>query len=383
MRTKLPVSTCASAESLCVFVLLASPLLGQTRHDSGLLDECRREFVRGEQYYDHGELSQAEQTFESALAISNRLSGIDSLRGEVLNSLGILLVERGRFSEANECLSRALETLRGCDSAGCSLSRAKVVHNQGILHMQQNRPFEAERLLKQALGLYSRAHAGERENANVLVSLACLELDRGRPATAESYFRRALVGIGRGEGFNRTRALLYDGLSGALMQLNRPAEATEAAQMSLAAVSSDPAVSPRELVSHWCALARASCMMGDYARAERTLIHAQEVLRTLPEVESREHAAVLVGFAELRFYESRYPEAVEFQSRALETLRCFLSPDHPQMLRSVGNYAVMLRKVKRTQEAKQVEQELRAAQRRAPSDPGAKYEVNVSELQRR
>src|SRR5262245_52012536 len=118
-----------------------------------------------------------------------------------------------------------------------------------------------------------------------------------------------------------------------------------------------PDIPPADFASHAYALARAATRGGDYALAEQTLTYAQQTVARSPESEPGELALVLVGLANLRYFEKRYAEAAELQSSALNILRRHLSPDHPQMIKVLLNYAKMLRKVKRVQEARQVERE--------------------------
>jgi hypothetical protein len=102
----------------------------------------------------------------------------------------------------------------------------------------------------------------------------------------------------------------------------------------------------------------------------------------LPQAESPELGFILVEFGALRFAQKRFAEAAEFQSRGLEILSRHLSADHPNILRSKANYARVLRKLKRNQDAKRVEEEVRTASRRTVEDPDAKYRISVSDLRR-
>jgi hypothetical protein len=122
--------------------------------------------------------------------------------------------------------------------------------------------------------------------------------------------------------------------------------------------------------------------MRDYALAERSLIRAQEILSNVPDVEPAELGVLLTAFGDLRFHQKRFGEAAQFQSRAIDVLRNHVSADHPQMLRLKACYAIVLRKLKRKQEAKRVERELHQAAGLTTVDPGSKHRIGVSDLQR-
>jgi hypothetical protein len=106
------------------------------------------------------------------------------------------------------------------------------------------------------------------------------------------------------------------------------------------------------------------------------------MLSQVPQAEPRELGFILLEFGKLRFSQKRLTEAAEFQRRGIEILSHHLSADHPNILRSKANYVKLLRKLKRNQEAKRVETELRSASRQAIEDPNAKYRISVSDLLR-
>ena len=122
--------------------------------------------------------------------------------------------------------------------------------------------------------------------------------------------------------------------------------------------------------------------MGDYALAERSVMRAQEMILQVPQAEPRELGYVLQELGRLRFFQKRFAEAAETQSRSLEILSRHLSADHPIILRTKANYAKVLRKLKRKRDAKRVEQEIRTALQQTVQDPDAKYRISASDLKR-
>ena len=208
-------------------------------------------------------------------------------------------------------------------------------------------------------------------------------MNRGRPGAAESYFRRALALVGDVEDFGKTRGRLYTSLAFALLELNRARDATEAARKAFTAASSAPVIDPSDIARAVGAFAGASLEIGDYALAERSLIHAEKMISQIPAAQPRELGFMLLEFGKLRYFQKCFAEAAEFQSRGIEILSRHLSADHPNILRSKANYAKLPRKLKRNQEAKRVEQEIRTASMRTTLDPDAKYRIDASDLQYR
>ena len=91
---------------------------------------------------------------------------------------------------------------------------------------------------------------------------------------------------------------------------------------------------------------------------------------------------VLVVFGGLRGLQKRFTEAAELHDKAIRILDRHLSPEHPQMLTIRTNYAIVLRKLNRKQEASQLEHDVRVAASKAAADAGARHKINVFDLQR-
>lgn len=372
-----------SATKYLYLLLLTTPVNSQTLVDNGPALVWRRDFACGEQEYQQGHLSSAEECFRSALAAARHSPDAGSMRGGALAGLGGILLEQGRLTEAERVLTEAIEVLRRCTPEGCGLYLAGALQRMGSCYMQQNRMFEAEALLDQALVLFSRGHGTKRQIADVLVSRGWLELNRRRPAAAQTDFRRALANLDTTPIGSRVHAVVYNSLSAALIELNRPREAMEAAKQAFEIAHSIPGITPPDMADHACALANAAFQTRDYALAEQTLTDARLMLERNAESETRELGVVLAGLAKLRYVEKRYMDAAQLQSSAVSILQRHLSPDHPQMAGAVRTTARMLRKVNRAAEARRLERELRQAQSASAEDPGERHRIGISDLQRR
>jgi tetratricopeptide (TPR) repeat protein len=369
----------------CMVLLFVMPLSAQVAPSSGGVIEWDRAFGEGRQHYGRGELAQAEIRFNSALAVARRYSLNDSYIGASLSSIGMVLLEQGRLSEAERVTSAAVAAYRKCPLERCWTGLGSALRNLALLYAQQNRAFDAERLLTEALSSYDRFGAKDNEIglADLLESLGWIEVDRGRVSSAERHFRRGLRLVEAVPDAGQIRLRLSVGLSGALLGLNRKREAMEAARAAFTEASSRHERNVPDMVAAACALASAGARLGDYDLAETTLKSAQEMLWQIPEPEPRELSVVLTEFGQLRFLQKRFGEAAQFDSDALAIVSRHLSPDHPQVLILKTNYAAALRRVKRTREAKKLERELRATLQTIAPDPGAKHKINVADLKRK
>jgi tetratricopeptide (TPR) repeat protein len=349
--------------------------------DTPVVLEWQRQFRRGVDLFEQGQLQPAEKCFTSSLELAPRSSAGNAARGFILSSLSAVLLEQGRIAEAERAAAGGLQACRQCDASQCDAGLANSMRNLALVYRQQNRRAEAEELLTQALRLYTRA--GETTlAADALNTLGRLELDRNRPGAAERRFRSGLAEIENTAGAKRTRADLYDSLSATLLATNRRGEAVDAAQRALAAADSDAGVGALQLVRHLCTLASATSASGDYASAEGSLARARELVLRIRGDDAQEFGLVLTAFATLRFLEKRFAEAAEFESKAIEVLGRHLSPDHPQMLKLKAFYATVLRKLKRKREARQVERDLRGKEQQAERDPSSDHAISVSDLRR-
>jgi tetratricopeptide (TPR) repeat protein len=260
-------------EPLHLLILLqlgASPVPPKPALEGSAILEWNSRFQCGQQHYQRAELSEAEECYRSALAITEQFASGDFRRGATLSDLATVLLERGRISDAEQAGSKALEAYRECGAERCGLGLARALFNLANLYLQQNRRSDAERLLREALVQQTRAGGDEGGIATILESLGWLELNRGQPGAAESYFRRAVGVIANVEGLDQTRGSLYTSLAFALLELNRASDAAEAARQAFTAASAASVISPLEVGRAVGAFAAASLEMGDYALAERS-----------------------------------------------------------------------------------------------------------------
>lgn len=363
----------AQMPSLSVASSLESPNLSATEEWDG-------QFRLGEKYYDQEHFLEAEQAFRSALAAADQIPGDASRRGKALTSLGKVLINRGRLDAASEALLTAVATLRQCGGDACSLSLATALHSLAVVSTNQGRLAEAEALIREALEWYARIHASTSETSKALETFGWIEVNRGRFAAAEYYFRRGISLLKNVQGAESRRGHMYGSLSNALLGLHHNPEAVEAAELGLDAVSFGTGSRSEDVVTLACTLAEAALAMDNFVLAERSLARAEEALSRLRATKTRELGMYEGDMAYLRYRQKRYEEADQFLSRAIGTLGQYLSQSHPQMLTMKTNHAILLRKLKRREQAQLVEAEVRSLGGVVSANSTSKQTVSVSDL---
>src|SRR5690349_18394511 len=150
----------------CIGVMLVFALAAcaQTETEGDRLLSC------GARYYAERKLSLAESCFASAAVFAEE-SEDPSQRGAALSSMAIVLLEQGQLSEAHRAAAKAIQSFKRCGVTRCGLGLAGGLRNLALVLTQENRIFEAERVLYEALSLYGRAESGVNDAAEVHNSL--------------------------------------------------------------------------------------------------------------------------------------------------------------------------------------------------------------------
>jgi tetratricopeptide (TPR) repeat protein len=118
----------------------------------------------GSLYLTNGRNGDAEESFEEALAIYERLSKLSVgmvlvERATVLNNLGALLISIGEFSEAEIKLKESLSIRRELEERGVAYHKVRVgstLNNLGILHLKREEYSEALDLFQEATDLIEK-----------------------------------------------------------------------------------------------------------------------------------------------------------------------------------------------------------------------------------
>jgi tetratricopeptide (TPR) repeat protein len=146
-----------------------------------------------------GELALADRLYGRALKIAEqRMGARDLATAEVLNELGVLRKQQGRYEEASHGYRRALRIV-GRKLGLRSDEAATLYHNLGGSDHARGRLGAAEAWTRKALAL-KRPHSRAPERALEKSALAAIVYDRGRRGAARRLYREALAVLEREAG---------------------------------------------------------------------------------------------------------------------------------------------------------------------------------------
>ncbi len=140
-----------------------------------------------------GDHKGAENSFNTALKICDKLKRNDFIKKESLNGLAISLARRGRFNEATKIYQDALVF---CEENNMISDKLPILNNIGILYFQIGKTNEAEDYFEQTLELIDSLQTEERSfwrdtEAHVLENQGRLQGQKGNFETALSFFEKA------------------------------------------------------------------------------------------------------------------------------------------------------------------------------------------------
>jgi CHAT domain-containing protein/tetratricopeptide (TPR) repeat protein len=145
----------------------------------------------GADWYGVGQLGVAEQLFQQALAIYEKLAPNSLEVAGMLNNLGVVASDRGDLARAEQYYQQALAIEEKL--APNSLDVASTLNNLGSVAYSRGDLVHAEQLFQQALAIYEKLAPNSLEVARTLNNLGIVASDRGDLARAEQYYQQALA----------------------------------------------------------------------------------------------------------------------------------------------------------------------------------------------
>jgi Tfp pilus assembly protein PilF len=299
----------AEAETAFLNALAASgdvkPTATTIQHSLGIL------------YTEMGRYQDAELALRQALADNSNV--MDS--PATAKQLGEVLAARGRYSEADQLLRKALNVFESI-TEGTEAETAATWNSLGMLHYKTGELSKADKEYKKALALLP---ATDPAIAGVLANLGEIARFEHRYPDAEAYLRRALALQEQSVGMSHPRVAIT------LNHLGR----TYADEQAYAAA--EPL----------------------YARA--LSIATAPGVPELPIV-----ALIRWNLAEVYVKRRAFPQAELECRRALASATATLGPAHPIVRDILMGYAALLRQLKRKNEAREIETRAAAIQRGSP-----------------
>jgi serine/threonine-protein kinase len=143
--------------------------------------------------YRMGRLSAAEEAFRDALTLWRaKLGPTHTYTLRAMSSLGAVLSDGGKYDEAESLLRDVIRANRAARDS--TVDAALPLRNLGILLRRTGRRPEAERVLREALGIYRRELPDDHPRiAEALTALGEVLTDDGRATAAEPLLREAVA----------------------------------------------------------------------------------------------------------------------------------------------------------------------------------------------
>jgi tetratricopeptide (TPR) repeat protein len=253
------------------------------------------------QWVAQAEYSKAEQTLLAAL---QRVEPSGESAAVILNNLGSLYQDQGRLLDAKRCYE---QSIRIWESAG-GVNLAQPLNNLGGVY--------------RALGLYGKAEQA------YLRSLEMRERVHGpdHPDVARVWNNLALVYRAQGRG----------------------GQAEEAGLRALRILEQAPGPSPLDIAAVRTNLGGVYYDQRRFADAEQQLQQAIRISRDHPG-----QAQTLLLLASVYVAEGQAPAAEPLLRRAIEVTERAFGPEHPDLAPMLGQYATVLRRTGRKQEARE------------------------------
>jgi tetratricopeptide (TPR) repeat protein len=289
-----------------------------------------------------------------ALVVARRAdkAGIAELTGRLFNQLGLLLMTKARYAEAEPFMRRAVAIFEKTLGPNHALV-ATGLNNLAQLLEDTNRLAEAEPLMRRALAIDEASLGPNHPNvAYRLNNLASLLHTTNRLPDAEPLMRRALAISEAGLGPDHPHvAIRLNNLAQLLTATSRLAEAEPLMRRALA-------IGEASLGSDHPDVAIPLNNLASLLRATNRLAEAEPPMRRALAIDEKsfgpDHPNVatrLNNLAQLLSDTNRLAEAEPLMRRALKIDEARFGPDHPKVAIRLNNLAQLLSDTNRRAEA--------------------------------
>jgi len=291
----------------------------------------------GQALYRKGQYRDAAEAFKKALALRED-------DGIILNSIALSLQASGDLREAERYSVRAVD-VKGADPRLGPYHSATAIAtvNLAMIYQDQGKHAEAEQIFKQAVEGVERGFGpDDPEVATCLEKYAELLTKMGREADAEEKLTRARAIRARYDQQLRDKAIAE---SKQLLAIKEKQFGPESAEVATAAGS----------------LGSLYRSYGQLAEAETLFKRALAIREKVSGIDHLDTAGDLQRLSSLYEEQGRYAEAEPLINRALAILEKEFGQNNPRRtLPALENYAMLLRKLGRTNEAVVVEAKAKA-----------------------
>ncbi|HYL77279.1 MAG TPA: tetratricopeptide repeat protein [Bryobacteraceae bacterium] len=320
---------------------------------------------RAAQLYFDGRFEEAEYLYHVALAGT---SSTDLLRTAAISSnLGALYKAEARYAEAEKLYRRALG-LRQAALGGAHADVAASMNNVAEILRLEGRYGEAAPLFERALGIFDRLGAPSRGDLGlVLNNLAEIYRVYRLYGEAERLLGEALPLIERAYGGEHVRtAMALNNLAQVLEQRGKLAESERLQLRALEILRRSSGRHDAELA---VSLSNLGCVYTRKKRLAESIQLHKQALNLIGAAETPARAAVLHNLSGALEASGRLPEALAMLDESRSIRERLLGGAHPVVAYLLKDYARLLRRMKRTTEAIELEAKAQAAldQNRPPA----------------
>lgn len=312
-----------------------------------------------------GRFSDAEAAIDESLDIARRLYGAESTWvARVLNSRGRLLRERGDTQQALSIYEQAVEIARGFGPAHPDLTTYLV--NYGVPLYIEGHLEEARRVLEEALERARETLPAEHFHlALVLNALALRHRQAGDPVAAEPLMRETTAIVERSLGLEHDWTFTaWSNLGRVLLEQGRLAEAEPLLSRALEGRRGRHGVDSPRTAGVLQAMAELRFEQGARREAIAMAEEAVAMSRRGFGPRDRRTAVALVVLAELRLRQGRSDTALTLAREAVPMLESFHGELAPSLLRAKTVVGGALARLGRGEKARTVLEDVREARRR-------------------
>lgn len=336
------------------------------------------EFRLAKCYAYLGQYPEAETLLLKTKPAMERAFGpTDPRFAEMLVTLGILYRVTVRCRESEAVLSRAIKIFEaGSDVDARLTGLAQAELGSTYYCLGQHR--EAVYFLRQGLKVLKDLQAPE--SGFFLINIASAYFALGQLNQADSALQRTLTILSSHLEMYDLKALTLSKLSLVKLRQSRRGEAASYIRQAKAIAETNKLV-PGVRLSLLDSLGNFYFAEGDLSRCGETYQSALNLVLTTAGPINPDTAEIYRTLGKLRIREKRLDEAALCYEKTIEIAEKALPPSHPLYATYLGEYAALLRKLKRKDESKQLERRARMIREQNPSQMLAGATVDVHELQ--
>lgn len=367
--------TIEAAKLLTAALPVLEAALGAAHRDVAIcrfrLAKCH---LRAERY------GEAEALLLSAQpALGEFFGRVDPQAAMLLIELGTLYRVTGRGEESEEVLRRAVKTLESTLGIENILTSRSILE-LGTTYYAMGRHPQAIRVLNRALPAFEKMPAQE-ESAQFWVNLGNVRFTVGQLKEAEVAWRRALSILDCLPEMEMLKAVALSSLGKLKLAQGRRGQA-EPLIVQAAAIAEAQQGKTRDLLPILDTLATLYASRGEPQRADEIYGRALDLALSTMGPSHPDTAVIFQSLGRLRTLQRRFDQAAVLYERALDGLKKSLGERHPLYYSYLMEYAALLRKIKRTPDAKQLEVTARTILEENRAQTLVVNTVDVRELRR-